>query len=288
MKKNIVIVLLAICVLGLGGFLVYDKVLKEDTKENVKEENKIEQVEKLDDSKDYYYYEKTEQFAELVCANEGYDPSIGMSVDEYFKNIDFFTKDSMIEFKYPVINIKSEDVKKINLDIERKIQSLKNEYTYNPYNFEEGCMKYTLIDSDKVHSDLHLQYYSYEIFESDNYISINEFDNATTGCASGWHDIINSYIIDKNTGKQLTKDDIVELYDVDTKNLGQGFEEALGNEHGGDYEDGVFDLQESINSGDYLFYIDSKEELHAIFYDYHPYVIVKLKNNKWVYVSSVS
>jgi len=44
MKKNIVIVLLTICVLGLGGFLVYDKVLKEEKVEtfnNKKTEEKF-------------------------------------------------------------------------------------------------------------------------------------------------------------------------------------------------------------------------------------------------------
>ena len=39
MKKNIFIIILAILVLGLGGYLVYDKVLDKNVKEEVKEES---------------------------------------------------------------------------------------------------------------------------------------------------------------------------------------------------------------------------------------------------------
>ena len=38
MKKNICIIILLICVLGLGGYIAYDKILKDNDKTNVKNE----------------------------------------------------------------------------------------------------------------------------------------------------------------------------------------------------------------------------------------------------------
>lgn len=46
MKKNIVIIILSVVILGLGGYLVYDKVLSSDNKEEV--------VEKQDDKEIYF------------------------------------------------------------------------------------------------------------------------------------------------------------------------------------------------------------------------------------------
>ena len=40
MKKNICIIILLICVLGLGGYIAYDKILKDNNKTNVKNEQK--------------------------------------------------------------------------------------------------------------------------------------------------------------------------------------------------------------------------------------------------------
>ena len=45
MKKNIIITILAILVLGLGGYLVYDKVIDKGVEEEVKEESKQESKE---------------------------------------------------------------------------------------------------------------------------------------------------------------------------------------------------------------------------------------------------
>ena len=61
--KNIVITILAILVLGLGGYLVYDKVIDKDVKEEVKEEqnsttnNNVEQ-EQNDTTNNYVEQEK--------------------------------------------------------------------------------------------------------------------------------------------------------------------------------------------------------------------------------------
>ena len=40
MKKNICIIILLICVLGLGGYIAYDKILKDNDKTNVNNEQK--------------------------------------------------------------------------------------------------------------------------------------------------------------------------------------------------------------------------------------------------------
>lgn len=50
MKKNIIIIILAILVLGLGGYLVYDKIIDKDVKEKVEEE-KTDAKEEKEESK---------------------------------------------------------------------------------------------------------------------------------------------------------------------------------------------------------------------------------------------
>ena len=63
MKKNIFIIILAILVLGLGGYLVYDKVIDKDVKEEVKEESGKQEEENkeitLDDLYGTYTWEKS-------------------------------------------------------------------------------------------------------------------------------------------------------------------------------------------------------------------------------------
>ena len=67
--KNVIITILAILVLGLGGYLIYDKVLVEETKDT----NVEEKVEEVKEEKIYtyeelagnYYYEKDAEVEEM-------------------------------------------------------------------------------------------------------------------------------------------------------------------------------------------------------------------------------
>ena len=57
--KNFIIVILVLAVLGLGGFVVYDKVLTKETQEPVKTEKKVEEQTKIENktsiSESYIY-----------------------------------------------------------------------------------------------------------------------------------------------------------------------------------------------------------------------------------------
>lgn len=61
MKKNIVIILLSICVVGLGGYLYYDKVIN-SSKQNLEEiNNNVENLNNKDDLNSYELYLKNLQ-----------------------------------------------------------------------------------------------------------------------------------------------------------------------------------------------------------------------------------
>jgi len=79
MKKNVVIVVLGLLVLGLGGYLVYDKILnKEDSKENKSEtENILEKVE----TKEYKHFTE-EQIIVSTKAMAGFDYIIYLKIED--------------------------------------------------------------------------------------------------------------------------------------------------------------------------------------------------------------
>lgn len=109
MKKNvgttILIIFLVILVLGLGGYILYDKVIKTEKEENktFNESNKIEEkkklVDKIDPNRDWVYD------AEYPYTNQKTDFTMN-GKDFHITNI-----------KVPYINIKGEEITKINAQI---------------------------------------------------------------------------------------------------------------------------------------------------------------------------
>ena len=75
MNNNVVTVILVMLVLGLGGFLVYDKVIDKDVEKGSKEEVKVEQTKK-EEVKEYtykdlagnYYFETDAKIASMPGA----------------------------------------------------------------------------------------------------------------------------------------------------------------------------------------------------------------------------
>lgn len=142
-------------------------------------------------------------------------------------------------------------------------------------------MKYTIKNIDKVVSADYLDFYSYEIFESDNYVSVVELRKSVTECASGYTDIVNTYVLDKSTGKELSKGDIIEKYNIDVDDLAKSYNDVMVKE----MENYSNDFISVIENGAYYFLINSDNKLYVIIQDeFAPYLnTMILENNKWVY-----
>lgn len=174
-KGNIiVIILLIIIVLGLTSYIVYDKVIVGNQKEEIKEETKKEEVKdnnkniKLEDSNKEIVYD---------LVNKTFDTEYGTKV-----------------YNLPYINIKSDYAKEINNDINEiktKNDSNAEEYVNNKLGYLEDVY-YKYYENDNVISIVIVQktpdeYTGYNVYNIDKY----------TGEYISSKDLIESKKIDK-------------------------------------------------------------------------------------------
>lgn len=305
MKKNIAIVLLAICVIGLGVFLVYDKVLKDtESKNNTTEkETKVSAVEKINDSKDYYYYETTEVLGEFLGAREG-----GFGSEEEFyswysiyndnknENLiyssgfdnNFFNNDGKIQYKYPVLNINSEDAKEINLEIEKlirsKIRIFSADASRDDYVDDLSLYNCLGLNADnKFTFFIGIEWYEFEINESDDYISIIVYEKWLTNIcgddnSNGNYPIVTTYTIDKNTGREVSKEELLDIYNLDSKDLPKKFQRVFN-----DYENFGNEFISFVEDGNYFLWLDKNNSLYASFQYPLDIETLKLENDEWIY-----
>lgn len=114
MKKNLVIIILGVLVLGMGGYLVYDKVLDKD----VKEESKEEKLKNNDSSKE----EKIEQ-KDAEYFNEYLEAFMSCDGEYVSRNTDNFTNKDISNFVASYYQIKA-----LEEDSQKNIDS---SYTYS-------------------------------------------------------------------------------------------------------------------------------------------------------------
>ena len=100
MKKNICIIILLICVLGLGGYIAYDKILKDNDKTNVNNEQSNTKKNDNEEIKDLYTFVETDVIGKIEIVDED-----NKLYENNLKNIEGLTKDYNIQFKYPVIKV---------------------------------------------------------------------------------------------------------------------------------------------------------------------------------------
>ena len=231
-KISVVNVILILIIIGLGCYIVCDKVIdnkktninnneninesnedvnekdNEDVKENkeeVKEENKSE----VNDDK-LYHIEKLDN----AITYEGYQSNKVFTTGE-------------ISFDYPVIDIDSDEIKKVNAEI---LKIYCESYLFEESKISNGHFFKLYKNSKSYGTTSDIKSAKYYISEGSNYLSIiiGIEDNHIVGESS-----LNyiGYVINKKTKKIMSNREILEFFNA-TKD-----ENAYINENNQDYMD---------------------------------------------------
>ena len=269
MKKNVIIVVLLLLVIGLGGYIGYDyltykKENKTPTeKVNDDKNNSVNELKKLDDSKDLIY-SNTETIGKLVAVvNEDYcfetieefenwiklNPENSKTeIEGYKKDVSIIDNNANIILNYPTINIDNDTVNKLNKEIKDYINKGKE-------NIKKGDNSHSLYGIKLIVDNApkyNMGFYWNEVLtiESSNYISVIFKKLSLANCAGSGYNIDKIKYIDKETGLEVSEYDILAKYNYQNIN-------DLKSNIKVDEEDGI-DLS-SIHSP----YIDKNEKLHV-------------------------
>lgn len=170
-----------------------------------------------------------------------------------------------LQLKYPVIDIESDDVEKINADIKQRAIDLKQVYYKkldNPIDDTNEIMCPIIIIDNIKTADDHIEYYTYEFIESDKYLTVIEWNHGDTSCASGWKLYTSLYVINKENGKVLSNNDVLLLYGYNQQEILNKYRNKLT-----DYNDDDFGYEEEdINTMlyNYDFYVNETGDLYLI------------------------
>lgn len=258
-KRNIILIVL--CVLAIGmSVLTYINNTKE-VEEEPKEDNQVEEVKKIDEEKEYAYYEATDELGtiSLVMPNEL------VNVDPYEKldNNKWSLKNG-----YVVINLDTEDAKKIN-------EKYKND-AYNVVMEQEDGQIEVDIKSEKT-STTRIYYYNSVIKESNDYISILRFNHGTSVYSSAYVIFNDVSIISKKDGKliepkTLIKENLDELLnevkeETYTASLyDDGTSSLFPLETNKTAEDAYLEIKNKIENNEYAIYVNEKGEVQLTIY----------------------
>ena len=205
MKK---VLLLFICISLLVGCGKEDKV---DTPKIINEEFVLE---KADKDKEYVYFNNYKE--------------VTMSTGTYV-------------YKYPVINIKSDEIDNLNLELKNfVVRSYKDAGIYNGY-----------LNSGNV--------VDFKYYVTDEYVSIvKSYYYYIDGMIGEYSDDI--YVVSLDNGKIISNDEILKDYNMSEEEFFDLLESKL------DTEDIAYSLR-SIKDNGYSLYIDNDSKLWTIFYE---------------------
>lgn len=211
MKKGIVVlvVILILLVLGMGGYLVYDKILSKDEVNNKKVEQKQPEVKessiKIDDSKEYVY-----------DADYTYNNNQDLN---NFKSVDAsqFTNgllQNKLSIAVPYVNINTEDAKKVNTEI-------LGVFNDRMARLEED-IKLNNESTDVPQGGIYLNYVTYY---TGDYVSvvIATGNYRTSMPYSSYY----GYVFNIKTGKLLTTEDIAGVKNMSVDELEQKTKTAI-------------------------------------------------------------
>ncbi len=181
--------------------------------------------------------DKSEQNKEFVLEK------INKSEDiVYFKEyMEVFLGDDIHQYKYPVINIKSEEVDNINLELK---------------NYVTRCYKNAGIFEGVLNSGEIVEYKNYT---TDKYISIIQSSYYyIDGMVGERSDKV--YVISLESGKLVSKNKILDQFGISEEQLLKQIENNI------DSDDIQYTMMNIKENGYYL-YINDKDELCVIFYE---------------------
>lgn len=180
--QNVGIVALSIVIIGLLALCIYMFFIKKD------DNNLTINYSKIDATKGTYY----------VVKGNTYD------LYSHFEN-KYEKHDEEISFDYPVININTESVKKLNSDIKTMYDNLLKEIKAS----QDGCTCVKIDDKYYSGDGDHIPEYSYSIYETKDFITLKINMTLHSNCASGYSsDYL--YTVSKRTGEVLNDKDIID------------------------------------------------------------------------------
>ena len=203
--KNKLIIFLTLVIVGLGCYIVYDKVM-DNKKTNINNnENVNENKEEVKDNK-LYHIEKLEDESFWFGFNES-----GVAA-EY------------MSFDYPVIDIDTEEIRKVNNEILNKykeIQSFINTSFVNVIEESlnrELCNYYLARNGKKYGKSEVMKTLKYYISESEKYLSVIIGEEDPGICGVGFYNYF-GYVINKETNKLMSNSEILKMFNVDDEQL---------------------------------------------------------------------
>jgi len=228
-KKPATIFMLIILVLGF--YVIYDQFINEKENLDVVDTDTDITITKIDDTKDYVYYENEKE--------------INLSVSM----IDTYT------YKDIVININNDSIKSLNTRLNTKNAAYAKDYVEEKGIYE--CIAPTNDLSTYTYTNTYT-YRDYVVYETDNYITVVVMDNIIDICGNILNKSTTTYVIDKNEGIVYTENSLLTLYSTTKAEL---VKNAIANRTDGSY--GVINHDEIVASilelNEVSLYIDNKE-----------------------------
>ena len=247
--KTIIGILVTIVIILIIAFMYVLLINKNGQGEN-KEENKEEikdTYSKIDENKGLYYEIKGNK----------YDLYAQFNNKKTLSNV-------TLNLTYPVININTEDGKRIN-------SYLKNQYfdlldDVKKFN-ENGCVC-AQIDNNYYCGD-HMPLPSYDVINDDEVLTMIFTKRYYTECAGG-SSVDTMYKISKKTGKEVTDEDILNLFNYNQQDIKAKLTSFLN-------EKFDYDFTTEINGASYTIK-DGKLIIGVGLIDSHDYIIYDGKN----------
>ena len=188
------IAILILIVLGLAGFIVYDKVINNRPNDNVAQPDNNDEQNK--DPKELYSFKKLGE--KIPIDGKGhYEGATGE-----------------ISFEYPVININSEEIRNVNNEILKEYQ---NAYSFINSNYtkevnETGMCQITIKRNGKIYGGSNfISSLDYNVFENGDYLSI-VIENARLAMCDDKGSSYLGYVINKETNKIMSNSEILEMF----------------------------------------------------------------------------
>lgn len=194
-KSKVPATIFAIIVLLLGTYVIYDQFIKEKKYSEDVYTSHFEMKE--DESKKFIYFtNETEIMRGLVDKKK------------------YVTKDI-------VINIKTDDMQNLEkkLNDQRKEFELNYEYVDSEVMNVQNCYQNFSTYNTDTENLKSFAYREYEIYESEDFITIMVIDNNIVLCGDNNKTTITNYIIAKETGELMKEDFILDKFNADKRKL---------------------------------------------------------------------
>ena len=239
-KTLMILMIICVCLsITTLGIVIYDRFIRKEPEHAVLKpitiDNNNNSYKKIDDSKGTYYINKGDIYQ--IYWNGGVYDGDGKFSENKLTN----KNNDKLDTSYPIINIDTLSVKNVNEKI-KKIFDKVWEISTN----HNGCM--CIKKDGKIMCDEHVLSPSYEVKETDKFITVIINENYVTGCASGLNKIT-TFTIDKKTGKEMTNEDIAKYFGYTMDQIYNNLAKYLLNEYKNNINQKEIDdyLKESIN-----------------------------------------